>query len=123
VPRRSLLADDPRFARQRIVVDTTGPAATKSITAAVELAKVIMGRVTFGDTGKPVPHAAISVWAYRGGPAYPSSHETDADGNYRVNPFSTDRYAVSVNAPGGQPHLIAGGDIFPWTKGTSERRV
>ena len=118
-----LLAEEPRFARQRITVDMDAAAETMSITAAMEPAKVIIGRVTYADTGKPVPHVAISIRAYRGGPAYPSDYETDADGNFRANPFSTDRYAVMVHAPDGQPYLSAGGDIFGWTKGTFERRV
>ena len=118
-----LFAEDPRFARQRIVVDTDAAAETMSITAAMEPAKVIIGRVTFADTGKPVPHASISIWAYRGGPAYPSDYETDAEGNFRANPFSTDRYAVAVQAPDGQPYLGASTGIFDWTKGSFERRV
>ena len=121
--RVSLLAEDSRFARQVLVIDTEGAAETMSITAAMEPAKVIIGRVTFADTGKPVPHAAVSVWAYRGGPAYPSEYETDAEGNFRANPFSTDSYAVNVQAPTGQPYLSAATGIFKWTKGASERRV
>jgi RNA polymerase sigma factor (sigma-70 family) len=121
--RASLIAEDPRFARQRVVIDTEGAAETKQVTAAMEPAKVIIGRVTYADTGKPVPHTAISVRAYRGGPAYPSDYETDADGNFRANPFSTDRYAVSAGAPAGEPYLTAGTGIIEWTKGASERRV
>ena len=68
------------------------------MTTALEPAKVIIGRVTYADTGKPVAHTAISVRAYRGGPAHASEYETDADGNFRANPFSTDRYAVSAGA-------------------------
>jgi RNA polymerase sigma factor (sigma-70 family) len=121
--RVSLMAEEPRFARQRIVVDTEGAAATKTVSAAMEPAKVIEGRITFADSGKPVPHAAISIWAYRGGHAFSSEYETDAEGNFRANPFSADRYAVSVAAPDGQPYLGAGTEIFAWTKGTSQRRV
>ncbi len=93
-----LVAENPRFARQRLVIDTTGDAPAKLIAGAMEPAKVIVGRVTHADTGKPVPHVAVSVWAYRGGPAYTSEYKTDAEGNFRANPFSTDRYAVSVQA-------------------------
>jgi RNA polymerase sigma factor (sigma-70 family) len=118
-----LLAVSPRFARQRIVVDTDAIAETMSISATMEPAKVIIGRVTLADTGKPVPHAAISILAYRGGPAYPSDYQTDVEGNFRANPFSTDRYAVSVRAPDGLPYLGASTGSFEWTKGTLERRV
>jgi hypothetical protein len=118
-----LLALSPRFAQQRITVDMDAAAETMSITGVMEPAKVIIGRVTLADTGKPVPHAAISIRAYRGGPAYPSDYETDAEGNFRANPLSTDKYAVSVQAPPGQPYLSAASGIFDWIKGTFERRI
>ncbi|MGP0068707.1 MAG: sigma-70 family RNA polymerase sigma factor [Isosphaeraceae bacterium] len=118
-----LIADDPRFARQRIVIDTDGTAALQQVTAAMEPAKVITGRVTYADTGKPVPHAAIEIIAYRGGPGYSSDFETDAEGNFRANPFSTDRYALIVFAPPGQPYLNATTGYFEWTKGMLEHRV
>ncbi len=54
-----LMADDRRFARQRIIVETDSPSGSKSVTMALEPAKVITGRVTDADTGKPVPHAAV----------------------------------------------------------------
>ena len=47
----------PRFARQRIMVDTDSTSGSKSVTTALEPAKVITGRITYADTGKPVPHA------------------------------------------------------------------
>jgi RNA polymerase sigma factor (sigma-70 family) len=118
-----LMADDPRFARQRIVVDTDSSAQSKSITAALEPAKVIAGRVTYADTGKPVPHAAIEIVAFRGGPGYSNQFETDADGQFRANPLSTDRYTVSVLAPAGQPYLNVTSGMIDWTKGTVEHRV
>ena len=121
--RALLLLEDPRFARQRIKVDASAGADTTPTRAVLEPAKVIFGRVTFADTGKPVPHATVSIWAYRGGPAYPSDHETDADGKFRAIPFSTKRYAVAVQAPDDQPYLGAGTGGFEWTEGTFERRV
>jgi len=121
--RALLMAENPQFARQRIVVDTDSTAETKPVTIALETAKVIAGRVTYGDTGKPVPHAAIEIIAYRGGPGYQNAFETDADGRFRANPLSTDSYAVAVYAPEGQPYLNASTGIFSWTKGALEHRV
>ncbi len=121
--RALLMADDPRFARQRIVVDTDRTAETKPVTAAMEPAKVIAGRVTFADTGKPVPHARIEITAYRGGPGYSNHFETDAEGRFRTNPISTDRYALFVHAPEGQPYLSNSTGIFTWNKGSLEHRL
>ncbi len=88
-----LLADAPRFARQIIPVETDGTAGTKAVTAAMEPAKVITGRITYADTGRPVPHALVDVWAYRGNRAHTLECETDAEGTFRANPLSTDNYA------------------------------
>ena len=78
------MADDPRFARQRIVVDTDGTAGTKQLTAALEPAKVITGRVTYADTGQPVPHATLGIIDYREHVAYSDEFETDAEGRFRA---------------------------------------
>jgi len=121
--RALLMADDPRFARQRIVVDTDSTAETKAVTAAMEPAKVIAGRVTYADTGKPVSHAKIEIIAYRGGPGYGNQFETDVVGRFRTNPISTDRYAFFVHAPEGQPYLSFTTGIFPWPKGSLEHRL
>ncbi len=121
--RALLMADDPRFARQRIVVDTDRTAESKQVTIALEPAKVIAGRVTFADTGKPVPHAKIEIIAYRGGPGYSNQFETDAEGRFRTNPISTDQYAFFIHAPEGQPYLSTTTGIFTWTKGSLEHRL
>jgi hypothetical protein len=105
------------------VVDTEDSDKPRSITAALEPAKVIAGRVTYADTGKPVPHAAIEIIAYRGGPGYTNHYQTDAEGCYRGNPLSTDRYAVHVYVPEGEPYMNATTSIFPWPKGMLEHRV
>src|SRR5205807_1665767 len=88
--RALLMADDPRFARQRIVVDTDGTAGTRSLTLALEPARVITGRITYADTGKPVPHASLEVVAFRGGGGYTNPFQTDAAGTFRANPLSAD---------------------------------
>jgi hypothetical protein len=121
--RALLMAEDPRFARQRIVVDTEGTAATRSLNLALEPARVIRGRITYADTGKPVAHASLEVVAFRGGGGYTSPFETDAEGNFRANPFSADRYAVNVSGPEGQPYLNNTTGVFAWPKGALEHRV
>lgn len=120
-----LMADDPEYARQRIVVDTEDSDKPRSISAALEPARVISGRVTYADTGQPVPHAAVEIIAYRRGPGYTNIYQTDADGFYRGNPISTDRYWVSAYVPRSQPYMNAssGESPFPWPKGALEHRV
>jgi RNA polymerase sigma factor (sigma-70 family) len=124
--RALLMADDPEYARQRIIVDTDDAPESKPVRVALEPAKIFTGRITYADTGKPVPHAPIEIVAYRGGPGYTNSYETDDQGYYRANPMATDRYAMLVFAPGGQPYMNAhAGGAFPfeWPKGEREHRV
>jgi RNA polymerase sigma factor (sigma-70 family) len=121
--RALLMAEDPRFARQRIVVDTDGTAGTKSLNLALEPARVVRGRITYADTGKPIPHASLEVVAFRGGGGYTSPFEADAEGNYRANPFSADEYAVNVFGPDGQPYLNTTTGTISWPKGALEHRV
>jgi RNA polymerase sigma factor (sigma-70 family) len=118
-----LIAEDPRFARQRIVVDTDNTFESRAITITMEPAKVFLGRATYADTRKPVPHAAIEIVAFHGGPGYSSYFETDGDGRFRANPFSTDRYQFTLTAPADEPYLNAATPIFTWTKGAVERRI
>ncbi len=126
--RALLMAEDPQYSRQRIVVDTEDSDKPRSITAALEPAKVITGRITYTDTGKPVPHATVEIMAYPrpvGGPGYANYYETDAEGSYRANPISGVRYAVLVYVPEGRPYLNAATGDFPftWPKGTLGHRV
>jgi len=119
-----LMAEDPRFARQSIVIDTDSVSESKQVTLAMEPAKIITGRVTYADTGKPVPHASLEIIAYRRNAGYSNPFETDAEGRFRANPLSTDRYRVSAYAPEGQPYHLSGWTkIFAWTKGALEHRV
>ncbi len=122
--RASLLVRDPRFARQHIVVDTDSPAQSKSFNVALEPAKVVTGRVTFADTGQPVPHAQISIGAVRETRGtIMSYHETDEDGRFTAIPFSGRAYSVHAQAPPGQPYLSASTGFLPWPKGSSTLTV
>ncbi len=57
-----LIVHHPRFARQRIPVETDRTSKAKSITAALVPAQVITGRVTYADTG-----AGVASCLARGG--------------------------------------------------------
>jgi protocatechuate 3,4-dioxygenase beta subunit len=117
--RVSLTARHPRFALQRFEVETDSNAESKPLKFALEPAKVITGRVTYADTGKPVPHAQLGVTPRRGPAAY---FETDADGRFRVNPPSDDLYRLSVWPPTGQPYLVVNQSL-DWPKGAVEQSL
>ena len=115
-----LTARHPRFALQEITVETDDAAESKPMSLALEPAKIITGRVTYGDTGKPVVHAKVAVQALRLNPRPFSFFETDADGRFRTNPPSGDRYSIAAWPPPGQPYLILHRRL-DWPKGAIEQ--
>ena len=115
-----LMIDDPRFARQTVPIDTDGTSELKPVTLALEPAKIIKGRITDADTGKPIPHAqAQGLVLLRDDGGTVNEFEADAEGRFRANPLSADRYEVSVTAPEGQPYLGVS-KLFNWPKGAVE---
>jgi len=116
-----LTVHHPRFALQRIQVETNGAAESKPMTAALVPAQILTGRVTYADTGKGVPHAPLGLRASQGRVAIPADFETDGDGRFRVNPPPADRsYNVWAYPPEGQPYLIAPKHL-EWPKGALEQ--
>ena len=75
-----LTVHHPRFAHQTIQVDTDDDAESKTVTAALAPPQIVNVRVTYADTGQPVPHAPLRVLASRGRVAMVDESETDADG-------------------------------------------
>jgi protocatechuate 3,4-dioxygenase beta subunit len=121
--RVGLVIDDPRFARQRINIDTDAPSDTKNLTLAVEPARIITGRVTDADTGQPVPHAVVDISAQRdNGSAWAGDFETDDQGRFRANPGAADRFFVTVFSPEREPYLSVEKRL-EWPKGAIEHSV
>jgi hypothetical protein len=117
-----LAVDHPRFARLIIPVDTGDASDVKRVNIALEAAKVITGRVTYADTGKPVHLAQINVLSPIRNLYYSNKFETDADGRFRANPMSSDHYRLSVAPPEGQPYLNVDTN-FRWPKGALEYSI
>ena len=62
----ALTVHHPRFAHQTIEVDTDDDAESKTVTAALAPPQIVNVRVTYADTGQPVPHAPLRVTASQG---------------------------------------------------------
>jgi beta-lactamase regulating signal transducer with metallopeptidase domain len=127
-----LLVEDPRFALPNTWMQTAENIAAgqpialvgaikvdpgpdpKPIVIALQPAQTIIGRVTFADTGRPVPHAVVSTGPYH--------FEADADGRYRVPTWSgrTNRFGVRAQSPDGAPYLLAMKQ-GEWPKGAVEQ--
>ncbi len=122
--RVSLTVHDPRYAQQDISIETDERGDTKQFTMALQPAKIISGRVTYADTGKPVPHAWIAVGAEGAGEygVRSTSFEADDEGRFRANPSPGDRFRVMAFPPAGQPYMIVN-KAFDWPKGAVEHRV
>jgi RNA polymerase sigma factor (sigma-70 family) len=115
----SLAVIDPRFAMQMIDWNNDAGPGAMPLTMALQPARIINGRVSYADTGKPVHHALIIVWTPEGTAPHPINLETDADGRFRVNPTPGDRLSIMAAPPDGQPYLSAYAP-FSWSKGTVE---
>ena len=106
----------PRFALQRIPVETDDNAESKPVTAALAPTQIVNVRVTYADTGEPVPHSPLEVHA---GPTVDES-ETDDAGQARINSWPAQAYYVTAYPPEGHPYLIANGQV-DWPKGALEQ--
>ncbi len=116
--RAILEFEDPRFALQRITIDTDATSDSHQVTLGLEPARIITGCATYADTGKPVPHARILVGASNPqvNGTYFFDYQADAEGRFCANPLSAVTYSVYASPPDGQPYLGAG-NRFAWPKG------
>jgi RNA polymerase sigma factor (sigma-70 family) len=120
--RVNFTINDPRFALQRIQIQTDSTADSKPVTVALAPAQIITGRVSYADTGRPVPHAQLDVSATHKGRTTPLTYETDGEGRFRLNPSLADEYRVAASPPAGKPYLTAG-QSFEWPKGAVEHSI
>ncbi len=118
-----IIIHDPRFARLKIPIDTDGTSRSRSVTLALEPARIIAGRVTDADTERPVPHARLWVLAYKGDAGIIDRFEADDQGRFRMNPLAADRYHVNVSSNSGRPYLDASPLILDWPRGAVEHRL
>jgi hypothetical protein len=121
--RVSVAVIDPRFAMQMIELDPDAAPGTGPLTIALQPARIVTGRLTYADTGKPVPHAPISISATGVTRRRLSiDFETDADGRFRANPAPGDAVQLLAAPPDGQPYLGAVA-TFKWSKAEAEHSV
>ena len=120
----ALAVHHPRFAHQSIQVDTDeDEEESKTVTAALAPSQIVNVRVTYADTGRPVPHAPLRVSAFQARFSNVDESETDADGRARINSWPTDRgYGFTAYPPEGQPYLTATGRV-DWPKGALEQTL
>jgi beta-lactamase regulating signal transducer with metallopeptidase domain len=106
---------DPRLPLPRLGTIKVDPGPDpKPIAIALQPAKTIVGRVTFADTGRPIPHALVASGA--------SYSEADAEGRFRVpvDPGAVGRFGVRTQSADGVPYLMAFKQ-GEWPKGAIEQ--
>jgi RNA polymerase sigma factor (sigma-70 family) len=113
---------DDRFARQELRIAPEAASEPEGNVYVLTPAHPIEGRVTYAETGAPVPHARMAA---QGG--HYIDGEAGADGRFRLNPYADAPYksmttgeslfSVYAYAPDGQPYLGVSKELT-WTKGS-----
>jgi RNA polymerase sigma factor (sigma-70 family) len=121
--RATLEVFDPRFAVQRMEAATDAPGDAKPLTAKLQPARTVTGRVTYADTGRPAARAEVRVGAIVGQGAYHGTIvETDADGRFRARPIAGDRVSVAADPPDGQPYFAVAKSVA-WPEQATEQVI
>jgi RNA polymerase sigma factor (sigma-70 family) len=117
---------DERFGRQDLHRVPTRDG--KEVTLLLAAPQVVEGRVTFKDSGKPVPGArllvegqdrAINKPTFQHGTA---TGRTDGEGRFRLVSYPGNHVHITVLAPEGTPYL--GVETYlPWPKGAVKQQV
>jgi beta-lactamase regulating signal transducer with metallopeptidase domain/protocatechuate 3,4-dioxygenase beta subunit len=102
-----------RFPRTPVIKIEPG-ADPKPIAIALQPARTVSGRVTYADTGRPVPHATVVVLPYR--------LQADGEGRFRAPAPLNERSYLMARALGGAPYLETS-KTLSWPKGAVEQSV
>ncbi len=123
--RALLTVRDPRFVSQIIEINTDATSTTVPLRFVLQPARTVTGRVTYADTGKPVPHAEVWVVGFHeqtGVAIPPIATVADAEGRFRANAGSGDNGVVAAGTADGQPYLIEMQSL-EWPKGAVTHSV
>ncbi|MEM7315627.1 MAG: hypothetical protein AAF497_21010, partial [Planctomycetota bacterium] len=106
-----------RDATYRPLVKNIPPSEEGVLTLAP--AQIITGKITYEDSGEPVPNTKVTIWASQQAFGSMSSVEgkTDENGNYRILPEPGIRFGVSAYAPTGKPYMARKADPIRWENG------
>lgn len=89
-------------------------------------AQIFEGVVRYEDTGKPAPHARLTVWASQQqemGSMISVAGKSDAQGRYRINPNPGVRFGVTAYPPDGAPYLVRRVTSIHWEDGATLKQV
>ncbi|HVX13532.1 MAG TPA: M56 family metallopeptidase [Pirellulales bacterium] len=111
-----IVVDDPRFARQRIMLG--GSKAEAEPTVSLAQPQIVEGTVTYADTGAPAPRARLTGGLISGGGAV-----ADDRGHYRIDVGGPGLGPhITASAPDGAPYLTVR-KSFKWPPGAAKHQV
>ena len=116
---------DPRFASQIIEINTDAASTSQTLGFALQPGMTITGRVTYADTGKPVPHARVALNGF--GYAERRERAPDHDrsrrrGRFSANPPTIVPGYMIADPPDGQPYLGTSKSV-DWPKGAIRHSI
>jgi hypothetical protein len=122
---------DDRVELHTSTVETSDRKQAENVKLALAPGRVVEGRVTYADTGKPVARARVMIESAGAGRV---RGQTDKDGRYHLNVRRSERFpdrgaapgvielAVFVFAPPGEPYWMKV-ELFNWVKGATRRET
>jgi RNA polymerase sigma factor (sigma-70 family) len=118
---------DDRVELHTFTVNTADRKQAESVKLALPPGRIVEGRVTYGDTGKPVVGARVDVVTVGGGEV---TGTTDKDGRYHLNArpadaqFRQEGNDLGVHAfpPAGEPYWLSMQGLT-WVKGATRHEV
>jgi RNA polymerase sigma factor (sigma-70 family) len=113
--RGYLRLESDHFAPESVAIQPGTASRVQQVTLTLAPGRLLEGRVTAEDTGKPVPHAEVELWSGE-------RVRADAQGRYLLRPRSERSYTVQATAPAGLPYLRRE-KLFEWPKGAIRHRV
>jgi hypothetical protein len=91
-----------RFATQDLTAPTVPAGDAHDAAFSLVAAKVVHGRVTCGDTGKPAQDARV----YAIHESRVVEGRTDAEGRFTLNPYPSESFGLTVFPADGEPYLV-----------------
>jgi RNA polymerase sigma factor (sigma-70 family) len=102
---------DDRFGLQSILVpDTSKAQDAENVRRSLEPARVLEGRITYADSGKPAANVEVQGWGLE------SHGRTDTQGRFRINSRNEEMGLLIAYSPPGEPYCNVQKQ-FRWPKG------
>ncbi|MEX0725753.1 MAG: M56 family metallopeptidase [Planctomycetaceae bacterium] len=139
---RLVVVGDEKFARQMIALHKGTPPdggegsrpsreileyilPGEKATLVLAPARFIEGVVYLGETDRPAANAKVTIWASQQefGSMLSIEGKTDAEGRFRMNPYSGVRFGLQAYPPAGTPYLPTSPDPHPGFKFEGGARV